>query len=338
MNQGDAPNQTPMHEPAKGAALLRSLLRLARPKQWAKNGFALVGPFYAYPQLVDDGMAPSAIIVPALLTAAAFSCTSSAGYVVNDLIDREADRLHPRKRNRPIASGKVTAGVAKAYTLLLYALAAVFILLIPQPDGTHVRTFTAVCIGLYALNVLAYGFYFKNKVIADVMSLSLGFVLRVLGGCAALALVPTTWLLNVTFFFSMFLAFGKRLGERRTLANTGVGGSSDATAHRKVHRRYTDTLLQMAVVVTAVGTLMTYAGYLQDNEEAYTLGFNLMWLSLLPATYAMLRCIVLLETGEHDDPTEIAFKDRGFIVAGLAFALITGALVLFKEQLGIAPS
>jgi decaprenyl-phosphate phosphoribosyltransferase len=191
------------------------------------------------------------------------------------------------------------------------------------------RLLTGVTVALYVANVFAYGFYFKRKVIADVVSLSMGFVLRVLGGCAAVAIEPSTWLLNVTLFLAMFLAFGKRLGERRTLAHTGAGGGSDAAAHRAVQGRYTDTLLQMAVVVTAVGTLMTYAGYLQDTGDAFVRGFNLLWLTILPATYAIFRCIVLLETGEHDDPTELAYKDRGVIAAALAFALITALLVLF---------
>ena len=326
--------QDTVREPAQGAALVRARIKLARPKQWAKSGFARVGPFYAYPELVGGEVTPADIIVPALLTAAAFSFASSCCYTVNDLIDREADRLHPRKRRRPIASGAVTPGVAKLYAVALFVLSAICVQLLPA----EARGITRLCVGLYIANVFAYGFYFKRKVIGDVMSLSLGFVLRVLGGCAAVAVAPTTWLLNVTLFLSMFLAFGKRLGERRTLANTNPEGGSDAQAHRAVQRRYTDTLLQMMVVVTAVGTLMTYAGYLQSVGEQYTWGFNLMWLSIIPATYGMLRCIVLLETGKHDDPTELAFKDRGFMVAALAFTAVIVGLVLFKERLGIGIS
>ncbi|GAB4550396.1 MAG: decaprenyl-phosphate phosphoribosyltransferase [Phycisphaerales bacterium] len=328
------PDAEPTHapsEPATGLRLARALVRLARPKQWAKSGFALVGPFYAYPELIDAGATPADILVPAFFTAGAFSFASSGCYVVNDLIDRDADRLHPRKRRRPIASGAVTPRVAIVYAIVLFAISALCLLVVPE----RARALTGLCVGLYVANVFAYGFYFKRKVIGDVVSLSMGFVLRVLGGCAAVVVAPTTWLLNVTLFLSMFLAFGKRLGERRTLAHTGATGGSDAQAHRAVQGRYTDTLLQMAVVVTAVGTLMTYAGYLQDNEDAYMRGFNLMWLTILPATYGMLRCIVLLETGEHDDPTELAYKDRGFVVAAIAFATITAALVIFEGRLGI---
>lgn len=154
-----------------------------------------------------------------------------------------------------------------------------------------------------------------------------------MGGCAAVAITPTTWLLNVTFFLSMFLAFGKRLGERRTLAVAGAADDhAHAIAHRPVQERYTDVLLQMAVVVTAVATLMTYAMYVQavDADHAtmtHRLGFNALWLTLLPATYGLLRCIVLLESGRYDDPTELAYRDRGFIVASLAFVAITAVVL-----------
>lgn len=320
-----------MQEPAKGAALVRSLVRLARVKQWAKSGFALVGPFYAYPELIDAGKAPADVILPALLAAAGFSFASSGCYAINDVVDREADRLHPRKRRRPIASGKVTPRTAVAFSVVMFLLSALCVVFMPGES----RLWAGLCIGLYVANVFAYAFYFKQKVIADVIGLSLGFVLRVLGGCAAVMVEPTTWLLNVTLFLSMFLAFGKRLGERRTLAKAGAGGQSGAQAHRAVQGRYTDTLLQLMVVVTAVGTLMTYAGYLQDNEATYLRGFNLMWLSILPATYGMLRCIVLLESGDYDDPTELAYRDRGFIVAAICFAIMTAALVIFRGSLGI---
>jgi len=150
-----------------------------------------------------------------------------------------------------------------------------------------------------------------------------------------IAIVPSTWLLNVTFFLSMFLAFGKRLGERRTLNASGGADPAGAIAHRKVQERYTDVLLQMAVVVTAVATLMTYAAYVQDADTTHPdhpFGFNVLWLSLLPATYGLLRCIVLLEAGKFDDPTELAFKDRGFIAASLMFAAITGLVLLSRHM------
>lgn len=305
--------------------LPRALLKLARPKQWSKSAFVLIGPLYGMPDMLEAGRSIASILIPAFIAAFAFALASSACYVINDLMDREADRHHPRKRKRPIAAGHVSPNAARIYAGILAIAAGLLVLALPE----GVRFWTLITIILYIVNVMMYSFYFKRKVIGDVVSLSIGFVLRVMGGCAAVGIEPTTWLLNVTFFLSMFLAFGKRLGERRTLDDAD---GSLATAHRAVQERYSDVVLQMAVVVTAVATLLTYSMYVQaagdDTPSDY--GFNLLWLTLLPATYGLLRCIVMLENGRYDDPTELAFKDRGFLAASLAFAAVTGIVLWMR--------
>lgn len=303
--------------------LILSLIRLARPWQWGKSVFVLVGPFYGYRLLTGAppqgaGRTPEEVIFPALLAAAAFAVVSSACYVVNDALDAAADRLHPRKKSRPIAAGHVSLNAAWWFAIALLGAGAALVAALPADT----RLIVGLCLSLYAANVFAYSAFLKHRIIADVMSLSLGFVLRMMGGCAAVAISPTTWLLNVTLFLSMFLAFGKRLGERRTLAAT----DTDAGAHRPVQALYTDTLLQMMVVVTAVITLMTYALYVKDHTPGGEVGVTtlpVLWLTLLPATYAMLRCIVLLEKGRYDDPTEVAFRDRGVQVAAAGFLALT---------------
>ena len=211
-----------MHEaspstPRADRPLPLSLLKLARPHQWVKSAFVLVGPLYG---LAEHHQPLVQVIVPAMLTAAAFALASSSCYVVNDIFDAEADRQHPRKCRRPIASGQVSTRLAWAYSVALLAASAVLVLLVPAAGGQPVRGLVALTVGLYVLNVSLYSAWIKHWVIADVMGLSLGFVLRVMGGCAAVAIAPSTWLLNCTFFLAMFLAFGKRLGERRS-AGTG---------------------------------------------------------------------------------------------------------------------
>lgn len=301
--------------------LVLSLLKLARPHQWVKSGFVLVGPFYG---LSATGRTLTEVLVPSMLTALAFALASSSCYVVNDIFDAEADRLHPRKCRRPIASGAVTIGTAWGFAAFLLVAAAILVAVLPDMGETSVRGLVGLTIGLYVLNVTLYSVWIKHIVIADVMGLSLGFVLRVMGGCAAVAIAPSTWLLNCTFFLAMFLAFGKRLGERRT-AGSGAEGV------RAVQRAYSDEMLRMAVVVTAVVTLLSYSGYVQANESGYIeplMGnFNLLWLTILPATFGMLRCIVLLERGDYDDPTELAVHDRAFACSGLVFVLMTVLLI-----------
>jgi 4-hydroxybenzoate polyprenyltransferase len=291
-----------------------SFLRLARPVQWSKSVFVLVGPLYGLRDLPPEARTSTRLIdlaISVALAAAAFALVSSACYVVNDLFDRVSDQAHPRKRSRPIACGQVGPGLAWAYAAgLTLAAAALVTVLEARGEGRWV----ALALTVYALNVLLYSVWLKHVLIADVMCLALGFVLRVLGGCAAAAVQPSTWLLNVTLFLSMFLAFGKRLGERRTLG--------EAAVHRRVQAGYTDALLQMAVVVTAVSTLLTYASYIQATETL-VIGFNLMWLTMLPAFYGLFRAIVLVEQGRYDDPTELAVHDRPFQTAGIVFVAIT---------------
>jgi len=298
------------------------LLKLARPKQWAKSAFVLIGPLYA---LADPAqkVEPGRVLLPAALAAIAFALVSSACYIVNDVVDVEADRRHPRKQRRPIASGRVSVRAALAFASVLAVLglaAAAAIALENRPAAA----WTTGILTVYALNVVLYSLVIKRMVIADVMSLSAGFGLRVLGGCAAASVTPSTWLLNCTLFFAMFLAFGKRLGERRTV--------EDASLVRAVQSKYTDELLRMTTVVTGVALLVTYAGYVQSRHDAFLrplpgleAGFNLLWLTMLPATYGLLRIIVLLERGIYDDPTEVASKDLPIQLAGIGFIVLTVA-------------
>jgi decaprenyl-phosphate phosphoribosyltransferase len=300
--------------------LARGLLKLARPTQWSKSVFVAVGPFYWLTDHAPDR--PARFVTEVLIACIAFALASSGCYVFNDLADVEADRNHPRKKNRPIASGAVPEGVARWYACGLFGLAAVLVLLLPPPE----RWLTGAFLLAYVANVTAYSARLKHVVIADVMSLSMGFVIRVLGGCAAIAIAPTTWLLNVVLFLSMTLAFGKRLGERRSMG-------LDASSIRGVQAQYSDELLRMAVVVTGVGTLLTYAGYVTTREADFAFhGFNLLWLTMLPATFGLLRAMLLLEAGRYDDPTELAVADRPFKASALVFGLMMFALWLMVRS------
>ncbi|GJQ29543.1 MAG: decaprenyl-phosphate phosphoribosyltransferase [Phycisphaerae bacterium] len=297
---------------------LAALLRLARPHQWAKSAFVLIGPLFAY---ADGNIKDAALLWSAGLAAVAFSLASSACYVVNDVLDAPQDRTHPRKRQRPVASGAVSPGQAMTFALVLVAGAAGALWFVQG----EFRLWAMLAVLVYIANVTAYSYWLKHRVIADVVCLSMGFVLRVLGGCAAVGVSPTTWLLNVTFFLAMFLAFGKRLGERRSM------GEDAAVAARRVQAGYTDEMLRLAVVVTGVVALVAYAGYVIVQESKYTFGFNLLWVTILPATYGLLRCIVQLERGTYDDPTELAVHDRPFQTAAAVFALVLGGLVMLHH-------
>jgi len=309
------------------AFMFKHLIKLARPTQWSKSAFVLIGPLYA---LADRNIAGAEGLVGAFWAAAAFALVASSCYAFNDVRDAEQDRAHPRKRRRPVASGAVSPGAAIGFGSLLCATGFACLLGVKA----EFRLWTGGVLATYLLMTAAYSLWLKKRVIADVIGLAMGFVLRVLGGCAAVGIGPTTWLLTVTFFLSMFLAFGKRLGERRTLGE--AAGSA-----RSVQDAYSDDTLRLAVMATGVVTLVTYAFYIINQDAKYTFhaapasaaraasgfGFNLMWLTILPATYALLRCVVLIEKGRYDDPTELATGDRPFQLAAASFVLLAGALM-----------
>ena len=314
-------------DPVARRSLARGLIKLARPHQWSKSVFVAIGPFY---YLTDHALESDAwvFIADVVMACAAFALASSGCYVFNDLADVEADRNHPRKKNRPIASGVVGESLARGYGLGLFITAFAIVAVL----SSDTRWVTGAFLLAYIINVMAYSAKLKHIVIADVMSLSMGFVLRVLGGCAAISIAPTTWLLNVVLFLSMTLALGMRLGERR--AATG-----DASTIRGVQSQYSDELLRMAVVVTAVGTLLTYAGYVTTREADFAWpggnpdqGFNLLWITMIPATFALLRAMLLLEHGKYDDPTELAVSDRPFKVAAGVFGLTMFGLWLYIRR------
>lgn len=310
------PADAPTDAPARGGPL--AWTRLARPHQWTKSVFVLIGPAFA---LADGNIRDHSLIWAAIGAAGAFSLASSATYIVNDVLDAPQDRTHPRKRKRPVASGAISPRAALVGAAVLALLGVACLAAVPEP----MRLWTGLAVLAYVANVLAYSLWLKHRVIADVVCLSMGFVLRVLGGCAAVGISPTTWLLNVTFFLAMFLAFGKRLGERR------ARGGEAAAAARKVQAGYTDDMLRLAVVVTGVVALVAYSGYVLAQDAKYTFGFNLLWVTLLPATYGLLRGIVLLERGTYDDPTEMVLRDRGFLAAAAVFGVCVAGLMLLRQ-------
>ncbi len=315
--------------------VIAGLIRLARPHQWSKGIFVLIGPLFAIADGKLKDMPVQELILATGLTFLGFCLAASGCYVFNDLADVERDQNHPRKRRRPLACGQVSIGTAKVFGIGLL-LASLLCVIGVSPE---LRFWVLGLIILYITNVMLYSNGLKHIVIIDVLCLSSGFVIRVLGGCAAVGITPSTWLLNATLFLSMFLAFGNGLGVRRHM-----GSDEAATAARDVQQHYSDQMLRMFVVVTGVATLLTYTGYVQSKELVYMyifasrpdsldgFGMNLLWVTVAPATLALLRTITLLMRGRFDDPTELALHDNMVRVAGLIFVISTVAVIWIQTN------
>ena len=307
--------------------VVRGLIKLMRLHQWSKGVFVLIGPLFALSDGKLQDMPRAELALAIGMTFIGFGLAASGCYIFNDIADVDRDKAHPRKRRRPLASRQVPIGIAKVFGICILVASTASVLGVPS----ELRIWVLGLLILYIINVMLYSGGLKHIVIVDVLCLSSGFVIRVLGGCAAVGITPSTWLLNATLFLSMFLAFGKRLGERRHM-----GSEEAAMAARDVQQHYSDQMLRMFVVVTGVATLLTYTSYVQSRHNDFVrnfvsrqdsldeaFGFNLMWVTVAPATLALLRTITLLMRGRYDDPTEIALHDNMVRLAGLMFAAST---------------
>ncbi|MCX6825863.1 MAG: UbiA family prenyltransferase, partial [candidate division Zixibacteria bacterium] len=197
--------------------MLKSFLKLIRPSQWIKNGVVLAGLIFA-------GKAKTIpLAATAFLTFIAFCALSSAVYIFNDIIDRERDRRHPLKKNRPIATGQISVTAAILISLFM---AAIGLLIAAKINGALL----IVSISYLILNIF-YTLRLKNIVIIDVMTIAAGFVLRALAGAVAIRVEFSGWLLIATFVLALFLGLGKRRHELTLL-------QADAIAHRKILANY----------------------------------------------------------------------------------------------------
>ncbi len=230
-----------------------AMVRLLRPSQWVKNVLCLAGAFFSFqladPLAVGDG----------LLTAALFSLVSSAVYVFNDAKDREADRAHPKKRLRPLASGEVSLPQAAALGLACLLGAVALGLLLPWG--------VAVCVGAYlAMNVF-YTLRGKHLVIIDVMCIAMGFVLRLMAGIYAVRAQPTAWIVLCVFFLALYLGFVKRYAEIRSLRERDAGEGAQRSALARTSPEFFEQLMG----VTMSMTVLCYSLFATVSGKGHTL-------------------------------------------------------------------
>ena len=265
-----------------------------RPRQWTKNLFVFAGLIFG--NLLGDS--DSRLI--ALAAFAAFCLLSSTVYLINDIRDREADRLHPVKSRRPIASGALPVGVATtaAVILALVALGGSFLIN---------ASFGAIALG-YLVLLSAYSFYLKHVVILDVLTLAGGFVLRAAGGAVAVQVTFSHWLLLLMLLGALFLALSKRRAELVTLAN-------DAGAHRPSLAEYSPYLLDQMIGVVTASTLLAYAFYTINPETIAKFKTDkLLWTVPFPL-YGIFRYLYLVhQRAGGGNPSETLFEDRPILI------------------------
>ena len=272
---------------------MRETLLLIRPKQWAKNVFVLLPMFFGR-QLTDP-----ATLQSSLLVFAAFSFIASSVYCINDLIDVEADRQHPVKCKRPIASGAVSRKQGWLLTVVMALLSAATVLTL----SSHIWQVLAVLAGYYLLNI-AYCTRLKNYAIIDVCVIAFGFVLRILAGGVATGISVSRWLVLMTFLLTLFLSLAKRRDDVLRMNATGK-------APRKNTIRYNITFINQAITITASVTTVCYIMYCVSPEVVAAFGTPNLYLTTIFVIIGLLRYIQLAVVDEQSgDPTKIVWKDR----------------------------
>ena len=290
--------------------VLDGLLRTARPKQWVKNLLVFAAPGAAG---VIDQAEP---LADAIIAFAAFCMAASGTYMLNDVADREADALHPTKRDRPVASGLVPPGTATAVGVGLIVGAVAL--------GLLADWHLSVVVALYVAVTTAYSHWLKHIVILDVVAVASGFVLRAIGGAAATGVPVSDWFFIVTSFGSLFVVTGKRQGEVGDLAEE----EGDAGDVRATLEEYPPSFLAYLRTVSSGVMLVAYCVWAFDASFVAGEG-SIPWfeLSILPFVVAVLRYSLLLDRGEGGTPEELFFRDRPLQLAGVVWAAVYGTAV-----------
>ena len=279
-------------------------IRIIRPRQWVKNFFVFLPLFFG------GQMANTSLFIAALLTFVPFSLAASSIYCLNDIVDVEADRQHPVKCHRPIASGQVS--VLAAYVLMMVML--LLSLGCCPLMGDRGLTVGAVVLGYWAMNV-GYCVWLKSYAIIDVCVIAFGFVLRILAGGLATDIEPSNWLVLMTFLLTLFLAFAKRRDDVLRMESTGK-------PPRKNTIRYNLTFINQAITITASITLVCYIMYTVSPEVTARFNSHYVYLTTIFVLVGLLRYIqIAVVDKKSGDPTKVILRDRFTQLVVLAWGL-----------------
>lgn len=288
---------------APSTSLLVGLVKLARPKQWAKNVLVFAAPAAA--GVLDN----REWALDASIAFVAFCLAAAGTYYINDARDAEADRLHPKKATRPVASGVVPVPLAYGLGVVLLAGAVA----VASTVNANLVYATLGYIGLTTL----YSSVLKYVAVVDLVAVAAGFVLRAVAGAAATEVPISDWFFIVTSFGALFMISGKRAAEAREMGN-------GAREFRSVLEAYSASYTAYLRAVTSGAVLVAYCLWAFEKAEAVADPSFIPWyqLSILPFVMAVLRYALVLDQGKGSAPEEIALSDRPLQLIGVAWAIV----------------
>ena len=276
---------------------LFELFCLMRPHQWVKNTFVFTGLLFGHAWHDPD------LVTKVVIAFIAFCLVSSTAYIINDIVDMEQDRHHPKKTRRPLASGQVSVTAAIILAVVLGVLGFGLAL--------GASKIVIIILAAYALMNIAYSFRLKHVVILDIFIIATGFMLRILAGTLGVGILPSQWLLLCGMMVTLFLGFAKRRAEIMALAE-------DKAAHRKVLEHYSPVLLDKMIGVTAAGLIMSYSLYTMNPDTIRIHGTPNLIYTVPFVMYGVFRYIYLLHhQSSGGDPSHDLVRDPHlFIVVG----------------------
>jgi len=292
---------------SESRSFLTAVVVSLRPHQWTKNLVVFAALAFSK-HLFESGP-----FVRAALAFAVFCGISGAVYLVNDVVDVERDRLHPRKRFRPIASGDLGRRQALMVAVLL-AVSCLTAAVVLRPEF-------AACAAVYLVLNLLYSFRLKEVVILDALALSLGFVVRAVAGAVVIAVHISEWLLICTLFLALFLALAKRRAELTTL-------SDGAVEHRKILAEYSPQLLDQMISVVTASCVIAYAFYTTAEETRAKFQTEKLAWTLPFVLYGIFRYLYLVhQKDQGGSPSEILLADRPMLTAVVLWAAAVVAIL-----------
>lgn len=286
--------------------MIASLIKQARPHQWVKNVLVFAAPGALGVLNQWEPLWKSVIVF------VAFCLTSSGTYYWNDIQDVEQDRLHPKKRFRPIAHGDIPLRTGQVVGTVLLLGGPIL--------AATVRMEAGGVVALYALLTLAYSTRLKHVPLLDLAIVASGFVLRAMAGAAGTQTPMSNWFVLCTTFGSFFIVTGKRFAELMEMGD-------NASSTRVSLKSYSLTYLRQVLVVSCTATVVTYCMWAFENSNASNETYPLHALSIIPMVLALLRYLMVLENGGGGAPEEVFSGDRTIQLYGLIWVLIYGCAV-----------
>jgi 4-hydroxybenzoate polyprenyltransferase len=309
MMQGNA---QALERVSAGISAVRLLATSVRPREWIKNGFLFAALIFS------ENLFNLELFSQTLIAFAIFCFAAGGVYLINDILDRHQDEIHPRKSMRPIASGALPVALAAPAAVLLFVTALTGAFLLKVPFG--------LVVAAYVLLSVAYSKWLKHTVILDVFAIALGFVLRVVAGAVVIDVMMSHWLIICTLLLALFLGFSKRREELVALAD-------DASLHRRVLTEYSPLFLDMMIGIVTSATVVAYTLYTVSNETIERFGTDRLLFTVPFVLYGIFRYLYLVyHKNNGGAPAQTLITDKPLLFNVVLWAVVCG-LIIYTAKL-----